>query len=109
MHLKLLSLQAFCQLLPGKMEIVVGEWLRIIFVEGCFFMKKIDAVAMVLIIIGAFNWGFIGIFGIDLVDRFVERAWLDRIIYMLMGFAGLFKVIYWTTGKWTTHFSEGRD
>ena len=72
-------------------------------------MRKIDVAAMILIMIGALNWGFIGIFGIDVIDRFLERAWADRIVYIVIGFAGLFKLIYWTTGKWTTHFSEGRD
>ena len=51
----------------------------------------IDKIALVLAIIGALNWGAIGLFGIDLV-AFVcggQMAIVSRLIYTLVGLAGL--------------------
>ena len=67
-------------------------------------MTKIDIAAMVLVLIGALNWGLVGLFDIDLVDLFFENATVDRLVYMLIGTAGIFKIIYFTTGRWKTHF-----
>ncbi len=69
-------------------------------------MKRIDSVAMFLTILGALNWGLIGLFTFDLFDFFFEQTLVDRIIYIIIGFAGLFKVIYWITGNWKTKFEE---
>lgn len=54
-------------------------------------MKIIDRIALVLIIIGALNWGSIGLFSFDIV------AWMgggtgalfSRIVYTLVAIAGL--------------------
>ena len=56
-------------------------------------MKILDIVALVLVIIGALNWGLIGIFGFDLVATiFGELSVLSRIIYTLVGIAGLWSI-----------------
>ena len=53
-------------------------------------MKVIDKIALVLIIIGAINWGLIGIFNFNLVDTlFGTMSVLSRIIYTLVGISGL--------------------
>ena len=45
-------------------------------------MKVIDKIALVLIIIGALNWGLIGLFGFDLVATlFGEMSIISRIVY----------------------------
>ena len=51
----------------------------------------IDKIALVLTIIGALNWGGIGLFGFDTVAFFCggQMALLSRIIYALVGLAGL--------------------
>ena len=51
----------------------------------------IDKIALVLAIIGALNWGAIGLFGFDAVAFFCggQMAILSRIIYALVGLAGL--------------------
>ena len=69
-------------------------------------MTKLDIAAMVLVIFGALNWGLVGLFNIDLVDLFFERAVIDRLVYLLIGVAGLFKVIYFLTGRWKTRFVD---
>ncbi len=69
-------------------------------------MKKLDGVMMVLVILGALNWGLVGLFAFDLFDFFLEQPWLDRVMYTIVGFAGFFKVIYWMRGNWKTRFEE---
>lgn len=51
----------------------------------------IDKIALVLAIIGALNWGGIGLFGFDTVAFLCggQMAVLSRIIYALVGLAGL--------------------
>lgn len=56
-------------------------------------MKVIDKIALLLIIIGAINWGFIGIFGFDLVAAiFGEMSLVSRIVYSLVGISGLWGI-----------------
>ena len=56
-------------------------------------MKIIDKIALVLIIIGAINWGLIGFFGFNLVDTlFGEMSVLSRIVYSLVGLSGLWGI-----------------
>ena len=56
-------------------------------------MKIIDKIALVLIIIGAVNWGLIGIFDFNLVDSiFGTMSIISRIIYTLVGISGLWGI-----------------
>lgn len=56
-------------------------------------MKVIDTIALVLIIIGAINWGLIGLFSFNLVELiFGDMTVLARIIYGLVGIAGLWGI-----------------
>ena len=53
-------------------------------------MKVIDKIALVLIIIGAINWGLIGLFSFDLVATiFGDMTIISRIIYGLVGISGI--------------------
>ena len=54
----------------------------------------IDKIALVLAIIGALNWGGIGLFGFDTVAFCFggQAALLSRVIYALVGLAGLWCV-----------------
>ncbi|KAB2332989.1 DUF378 domain-containing protein [Bacillus mesophilum] len=54
-------------------------------------MSTIQRIALVLTIIGAINWGLIGFFQFDLVAAIFggQNAALSRIIYGLVGIAGL--------------------
>ena len=51
----------------------------------------LDRIALLLVIIGAINWGLIGIFQFDLVASIFggQAATISRIIYTLVGAAGL--------------------
>lgn len=50
-----------------------------------------DTIALILSIIGCINWGLVGIFQFDLVAWIFggQSALLSRIIYALVGLAGL--------------------
>ena len=53
--------------------------------------KGFDYTALTLVIIGAINWGLIGIFRLDLVSLlFGNMTWISRIIYTLVGLSGLY-------------------
>lgn len=50
-----------------------------------------DAIALILTIIGSVNWGLVGIFQFDLVAWLFggQSALISRIVYTLVGLAGL--------------------
>lgn len=50
-----------------------------------------DKIALTLTIIGALNWGCIGIFGFDIVAFLLggQMSVLSRIVYTLVGLAGI--------------------
>ncbi len=56
----------------------------------------IDVLALILSIIGCFNWGLIGIFQFDLVAWIFggQDALFSRIIYTLVGLAGLWCISF---------------
>ena len=50
-----------------------------------------DKLALILVIIGALNWGLIGFFGFDLVASIFggQAALISRIVYAVVGLAGI--------------------
>lgn len=50
-----------------------------------------DRFALLFVIIGAFNWGLIGLFRFDLVAALFggPAALISRVVYSLVGIAGL--------------------
>ena len=54
-------------------------------------MKIVDRIALILVIIGALNWGSVGLFAFDCVAFICggQLAVVSRIIYALVGIAGL--------------------
>ncbi len=51
----------------------------------------LDRIALILVVIGALNWGVIGLFGLDLVAFIFggQMAVISRVIYALVGLGGL--------------------
>lgn len=73
-----------------QMEIAYTKYERKVKEEK---MKVIDKIALVLIIIGAINWGLIGFFNFNLVAViFGEMTWISRVIYALVGISGLWGI-----------------
>ena len=66
--------------------------------------KIIDGIALTIAIIGAINWGLIGLFRFDLVAFiFGEMSWFSRIIYTLVGLCGLYLITFYM------HLSDNTD
>lgn len=56
-------------------------------------METIQKIALVITIIGAINWGLIGLFDLDLVATiFGDMTLFSRIIYGLVGICGLINI-----------------
>ena len=56
-------------------------------------MRIIDKIALALIIIGAINWGLIGLFRFNLVELlFGDMTLLARIVYSLVGISGVWGI-----------------
>jgi uncharacterized membrane protein YuzA (DUF378 family) len=65
-----------------------------------FFMKVIDTIVLILIIIGAINWGLLGFFQFDLVAAiFGEMSTFSRIIYAIIGICGLYSISFFAKDK----------
>jgi len=47
-------------------------------------------IALILMIVGAINWGLIGLFKFNLVEKIFGRGKITRLIYTLVGISGLY-------------------
>lgn len=57
--------------------------------------KAIRYTALTVAIIGALNWGLIGIFQFNLVALlFGNMTWLSRVVYTLVGICGLYLITF---------------
>ena len=62
-------------------------------VEEGEIMEILQKICLVLTIIGAINWGLIGLFDFNLISfLFGEMSMLSRTIYSLVGIAGLINI-----------------
>ncbi len=58
-------------------------------------MKTLDYIALILVAIGAINWGLVGFFDFDLVQAiFGDMTLMSRIIFSLVGIAGLYSLTF---------------
>jgi uncharacterized membrane protein YuzA (DUF378 family) len=60
-------------------------------------LKPLDRVALLLVIVGAANWGLVGLFKFDLVaalvgEEFGQVNMVSRAVYGLVGLAGLYLI-----------------
>ena len=57
-------------------------------------MNVIDWVALILVLVGALNWGLVGFFDFDLVKTiFGNMTTLTRVVYDLVGLAALYMIV----------------
>ena len=54
-------------------------------------MATLDWIVVVLVIIGALNWGLVAL-GYNLVEMILGVGTLTKIVYGLVGLAGLYKI-----------------
>jgi len=53
-------------------------------------MKKIDLIAAVLVIVGAINWGLVGIANFNLVTALFGATVISAAVFALVGLAGVY-------------------
>ena len=58
-------------------------------------MKVIDVVAAALVIVGALNWGLVGVAKLDLVKALFGTSVLSSIVYALVGAGGIYLAAQW--------------
>lgn len=63
-----------------------------------------DKIALILVIIGAINWGLIGLFQFDLVATLFggQDSLVSRIVYTLVGLAGIYSLKFLTSERQRT-------
>ncbi len=47
----------------------------------------------ILVLIGAINWGLVGLFGFNLVEFLFGQSILTQLIYILVGFSAIISLI----------------
>lgn len=57
-----------------------------------------NVLTAIIVIIGAFNWGVVGISGINVVERICGLS-IARIVYILVGISGLIQLILLVTDR----------
>ena len=57
----------------------------------------LDVVCLILIFIGAINWGLVGFFNLDLISViFGNMSMISRIIFAVVGISGIYSlVLFW--------------
>ena len=58
-------------------------------------MKVINGIVLALIVIGAINWGLIGLFNFNLVTYiFGDMQAISRLVFSLVGIAGIWSLTF---------------
>lgn len=69
-------------------------------IKGVVFMKVVDTIALILIIVGAINWGLVGFFQFDLVAAiFGDMSMFSRIVYAIIGICGLYSISFFAKDR----------
>ena len=64
-----------------------------------------DSFSLLLVIIGAVNWGLVGLFQFDLIAFLFggQAALISRVLYTIVGAAGLWSISMLFAPRETTH------
>lgn len=57
--------------------------------QSVYWSKLLYKLAIVFIVIGALNWGFIGAFRVNIVERLLGKQGLATLVYLLVGVSAL--------------------
>ena len=59
-------------------------------------MKGLQQVANILVIVGALNWGLVGLLDFNVVNMVLgSMAGLEKIVYILVGLSGVLALTQW--------------
>lgn len=56
-------------------------------------LNAIDWIAIILVVVGGLNWGLVGVFGLDLVEK-IFGSWpvIQKIVYDLVGLGAIYMI-----------------
>lgn len=61
-------------------------------------MKTIDTLTRILVLVGALNWGLVGIANFDLVSAIMGAgSVLAKIVYSLVGISAVAQILFWSS------------
>lgn len=64
------------------------------------FVKGLKTIAWILVIIGGLNWGLIGVFDFNIIEKILgSMSWLVRLIYILVGLSAIWLVFNKKSGS----------
>lgn len=59
-------------------------------------MKGLQQIANILVIVGALNWGLVGLLNLNVVNMILgSLAGLEKIVYILVGLSGVLALTQW--------------
>jgi uncharacterized membrane protein YuzA (DUF378 family) len=53
------------------------------------FIKRVEPVWLALVVIGALNWGIVGLFDTNVVEEILGSGTAADVVYVIVGLAGL--------------------
>ena len=53
------------------------------------FMKRAEPIWLALVVIGALNWGIVGLFDTNVVEEILGTGTAADVVYVIVGLAGL--------------------
>jgi uncharacterized protein len=60
-------------------------------------VKGLHVVTFILVVVGALNWGLVGLFNFNLVNLiFGTVPWLERLVYVVVGLAAIYEAVVHT-------------
>lgn len=63
-------------------------------------MKALNAITLILLVVGGLNWGLVGLFDFDLVAAlFGAGSFLSRLVYILVAVSAIWQLIQLVTAS----------
>jgi len=64
-------------------------------IKKMYWMKKLEMLTLLLVVVGALNWGLVGLFGFNLVTFIATYTfgWVENLVYILVGVSALLHVL----------------
>jgi len=60
--------------------------------------STLDWITLILVVIGAINWGLVGLFNLNIVESILGTSIIATIVYVSVGLSGIY-LIYYATKK----------
>jgi uncharacterized protein len=57
-------------------------------------LNTVEMVAFYLMVVGAINWGLVGLLGLNLVALILGTGILAKLVYILVGVSGVYALVF---------------